>query len=100
MPVHLRHDSLGRRIPEYDRSAAGKKGAATRKKLYGENIHKEVGAKGGHASAGNSGYFNRLKESDPEKLKEISSKGVKVRLQKSKTADKKVKSTIHGGRAK
>ncbi len=68
-----KHDKLGRRIPQFDRSAASKKGAKTQKEKYGPDFHSRVGADGG--SRGRSGGFAYLKTKNPKLLREISSKG-------------------------
>lgn len=91
-----RRDKLGRRIPEFDRSAAGKKAALTNKEKD-EHHYNKLGTVGGKRrtrgyfgklkdegrveelktlSGKNSvGYFKTLKETDPKRLKEISQKG-------------------------
>ena len=74
-----RYDKLGRRIPEFDRSAANKKGAETQRKRD-KDYFKKLAAKGGHASKG--GYFKTLKETNPEALREISRKAVEARKAK------------------
>jgi len=67
-----RFDKLGRRIPAFDRSAAGKKAAATNKEKN-ENYYNELGAAGGkHRSRG---YFGKLKdEGRIEELRQLASK--------------------------
>lgn len=73
-----RYDKLGRKIPDFDRSAANKKGAQTRKELHGANIHSRIGRLG--ASLGTRGYFGKLKdEGKIDELKALSQKGVKTR---------------------
>lgn len=74
-----RLDKLGRRIPEYDRSAARKKGAETQRKRD-KDYFKKLATKGGHASKG--GYFKTLAETDPEALKAISRKAVEAKRAK------------------
>ena len=73
-----RLDKLGRRIPEFDRSAANKKGAHTRKEKDGPDIHSRIGSMG--ASLGTRGYFGKLKdEGKTDELKKLSAKGVETR---------------------
>ena len=71
-----RFDKLGRRIPEFDRSAAGRKSAKTQKEKYGNDFHARIGADGGRRRT--AGNFGKLKDNDPEALQEISSKGGKT----------------------
>lgn len=69
-----RLDKLGREIPEFDRRAAAKKGAATSKERYGADYHSRIGADGGKRGA--SGYFRMLKEQGRnDELKAITQKG-------------------------
>lgn len=68
-----RFDKLGRRIPEFDRSAAGKKSAKTQKEKYGTDFHSRIGTRG--ASMRTRGNFGKLKDEDPETHKAISKKG-------------------------
>lgn len=70
-----RFDSLGRRIPDFDRKAAAKKAQKTREEKYGPDYNKRIGSLG--ARLGTRGYFGKLKDTDPKKLKEISSKASK-----------------------
>lgn len=75
MPVRL--DKLGRRIPEFDRSAAAKKAQRKNKENYGTDFHKRSGAVGGHA--GKRGYFGALKDAGKtDELHDITSKGGKT----------------------
>lgn len=69
----VKFDKLGRRIPEFDRSAAGRKSAQTQKEKYGNDFHARIGADGGRRRT--AGNFGKLKSDDPEALQEISSKG-------------------------
>lgn len=62
-------DKLGRRIPTFDRKAAAQKAQKTREEKYGNDYNKRIGALG--ARVGTRGYFGKLKDTDPEKLKEI-----------------------------
>lgn len=71
-----RRDKLGRRIPDFDRSAANKKAAKTQKEKYGPNHHARIGTSGGRARK--RGYFGNLKDTDPEALKEISRRAGKT----------------------
>lgn len=83
-----RVDSLGRKIPTFNRSAAGKKAAQTRKERYGSDIHARVGRLGGNSRT--RGYFGKLKdEGKTDELKKISEEAIKAKRQKSKkrTAD-------------
>lgn len=82
-----RRDKLGRRIPEFDRSAAGKKASQTRRanKKYGPDYDKRTGAIGG--SHRTRGYFGKLKdEGREEELKALSEKGTakSVAIRKAK----------------
>ncbi len=71
-------DILGRRIPQYDRSAAGKRGAITRKEKYGDDFHKRIGSDGG--SNRKRGYLGTLKdEGRTTELAEIAHLGSKKR---------------------
>ena len=69
----VRFDKLGRRIPEFDRSAAGRKSAQTQKEKYGNDFHARIGADGGRRRT--AGHFGKLKNENPEALQELSSKG-------------------------
>ena len=82
-----RVDSLGRKIPTFNRSAAGKKAAQTRKERYGSDIHARVGRLGGNSRT--RGYFGKLKdEGKTDELKKISEEAIKAKKQKNKrTAD-------------
>lgn len=72
-----RRDKLGRRIPVFDRSAANKKAAATRKKNEGLDVHSKQGSRGGKRHA--RGYFGYLKDTNPEALTELSRKAAERR---------------------
>jgi len=65
-----KRDKLGRRIPQFDRKAAAKKAQITREKNHGPDFNKRIGSMG--ARLGTRGYFGKLKDTDPQKLKEIS----------------------------
>ena len=76
-----KYDKLGRKIPEFDRSAANKKGAQTRKEKHGADIHSRIGRVG--ASLGTRGYFGKLKDDGKtEELKALSRKAVEERERK------------------
>jgi hypothetical protein len=64
-----RYDKLGRKIPEFDRSAANKKGAQTRLAKDPEAFSK-MGKS--HRSKTGRGHFGKLKEEAPEALRRIS----------------------------
>lgn len=67
-------DKLGRRIPQFDRSAAGRKASKTRKDKYGADVHKRTGSVGGRLRT--RGYFGRLKdEGKTDELKKIATEG-------------------------
>lgn len=55
-----RFDKLGRRIPQFDRSAAASKGAKTQKEKYGNDFHTKHGTAGGRKRT--RGYFGTLKD--------------------------------------
>lgn len=65
-----KRDKLGRRIPQFDRKAAAKKAQKTREERHGTDFNKRIGGMG--ARLGTRGYFGKLKDTDPAKLKEIS----------------------------
>lgn len=118
-----RRDKLGRRIPKFDRSAASKKGAKTQKEKYGTDFHARSGASGGRSGrrggfahlkaqdpqkhkelsskGGHTGtnYFSKLKAEDPEKFKEISGKGGKTKAAKNKTDGSGSDTPVSGRRA-
>ena len=79
MTENIKRDSLGRRIPEFDRSAANKKGVETQRRRD-KDYYKKFAKKGGHASKG--GYFQKLKETDPEALREIGRKAAQAKRDK------------------
>jgi hypothetical protein len=69
-----RRDKLGRRIPEFDRSAASKKGAITQKEKNGPDFHKRIGAVGGRVRK--RGHFGTLKdEGKTDELQAIARRG-------------------------
>lgn len=71
----IRYDKLGRRIPEFDRSAAAKKGMKTKEKLYGVDHHKRMVTAGGRVRT--RGYFGKLKdEGKTDELRKLSAKAV------------------------
>lgn len=68
-----RKDKLGRVIPNFDRSAANKKGAATKKEKDAD-FYPRIGANGGRARK--RGYFGILKDQgETDKLKELAHRG-------------------------
>lgn len=72
----IKRDSLGRRIPEFDRKAAGKKGHETRKKVYGDDYNARIGALGG--SHRGRGHLGKLKdEGRTEELRTITKIGAR-----------------------
>jgi len=80
-------DKLGRKIPEFDRSAANKKGAVTRKELYGTDTHSRAGSVGGRVRT--RGYFGKLKDDgQTEELKKLSQKGLEVRRSHANQGEK------------
>lgn len=73
-----KRDKLGRRIPQFDRSAAGKKAMQTLKEKNGADYPKRIGTAGG--SKRTRGHFGKLKdEGDEEKLKSISKEATDAR---------------------
>lgn len=83
-----KRDKLGRRIPQFDRSEAGKRSAKTRKENHGNDTHARAGSLGGRART--RGYFGKLKdEGKIDELKTISSIGAKEanRVKKAKRAE-------------
>lgn len=86
--MKLRKDSLGRRIPQYDRSAAAKKGALTRKEKDGEDIFVRLGSYGDHSR--NRGYLGKLKdEGREEEIKIIATKGGTEHLNSKTPAERR-----------
>ena len=84
-----RRDKLGRRIPEFDRSAAGKKANQTRREKYGPDYDKRTGAAGG--SKRTRGYFGKLKDEGKEaELKALSAQATKksIEVRKAKKAER------------
>ena len=51
-------------------SESNKRSAQTKKEKYGPDFHSRAGSMG--ARLGTPGYFGKLKATDPEKLKQIS----------------------------
>lgn len=81
-----RRDKLGRRIPDFDRSAAGKKGMETQKEKYGPNHPSRIGTIGGHKRT--RGHFGKLKdEGREEELKALSEKANAARKAKEAEAE-------------
>lgn len=72
--MNERFDKLGRRIPQFDRSAAAKKGAQTQKEKHGNDFHANNGAAGGRRRT--RGYFGALKDSGNDaEIREQARKG-------------------------
>ena len=85
-----RLDSLGRRIPKFDRSAAAKKAQQTNKEKYGDDFHSNNGTNGGRASK--RGYFGTLKDAGKEDvLKAIGKKAANKRWEGYIAKDKKAR---------
>lgn len=63
-----RLDKLGRKIPDFDRSAANKKGAKTRL-AKDPDVFSKMGR--AHRKQTGRGYFGKLKEESPETLRQI-----------------------------
>lgn len=75
-------DTMGRRVPKFDRQAAGRKAALTRKEREGENIHSRIGAIGGRHRK--RGYFGTLKDQGKDReLKIIQRRGGQASKRKS-----------------
>lgn len=68
--MEQKRDKLGRRIPQFDRKAAAAKAQKTREEKHGTDFNKRIGSMG--ARLGTRGYFGKLKDTDPDKLKKIS----------------------------
>ncbi len=78
----IRYDKLGRRIPDFDRSSAGKKSAKTSKEKHGKDWHSRIGSIGGRART--RGYLGVLKDQGRiDELREITKKGVSARVKNS-----------------
>lgn len=86
-----RLDKLGRRIPQFDRSAAGKKSAKTQKEKYGPDHHSRIGTNG--ARKRTRGYFGKLK--DEGKTAELSSIAKEAR--QARTAKEAARNQTDGG---
>lgn len=85
-----RRDKLGRRIPQFDRSAAGKKAMETLKEKNGTDYPKRIGTNGGRKRT--RGYLGRLKdEGKTEELSAIAKNARKAR--ETKDAEAKEEST-------
>ena len=94
-----RFDKLGRRIPDFDRSAASRKAAKTKKEKYGPDFYKRAGRVGGSRSK--RGYFGRLKDEGKQaELQKIARKGAetanKIRANKSAVRGRSNNSTAGG----
>lgn len=81
-----RRDKLGRRIPQFDRSAAGKKASKTSKEKYGPDHHKRIGIIG--ARLGTPGYFGKLKaEGKTDELKKLSQAAIAKKREIARTKE-------------
>lgn len=78
--MNIRHDRLGRRIPDFDRSKANKKGAQTRLSKDPEAYSKMGKAR---RKTTGRGHFGKLKEENPEALAEISRKAAEAKRAES-----------------
>jgi hypothetical protein len=73
-----RRDKLGRRIPEFDRSAAGKKAMQTLKEKNGADYPSRIGTHGGRKRT--RGHFGKLKDEGKEtELKNLSKEAADTR---------------------
>lgn len=82
-----RRDKLGRRIPQFDRSAAGKKAMETLKEKNGTDYPKRIGTNGGRKRT--RGYLGRLKdEGKTEELSTIAKNAREIRKAKDAEAEK------------
>ncbi len=80
-----KRDKLGRRIPQFDRSEAGKRSAKTRKENHGNDTHARAGSLGGRART--RGYFGKLKdEGKIDELREVTRKGAETTNAKRRAA--------------
>lgn len=76
MAEDIKYDKLGRKIPQFDRSAAAKKAVKTKEKKYGPNHSSRVAALGGRKRT--RGYFGKLKdEGDTDTIKKLASEAGK-----------------------
>lgn len=96
----VRYDKIGRRIPEFDRSAAGRKASQTRRanKKYGPDFDKRTGVIGGRVRT--RGYFGKLKDEGREsELKALSEKGTikSVETRKNKKTETSEVAADEGG---
>lgn len=82
----IKRDSLGRRIPTFNRSEAQKKVAQERKK-NDPDYYSRIGVIGGSRRVG--GGFRILKAEDPEKFMEISRKAAAHSVEARKAAKAK-----------
>lgn len=80
-----KRDKLGRRIPQFDRSEAGKRSAKTRKENHGNDTHARAGSLGGRART--RGYFGKLKdEGKIDELRKVTRKGAETTNAKRRAA--------------
>ena len=69
-----RRDSLGRRIPDFDRTAAAKKAHQTKREKYGDDYQRRVTSDAGKRRT--PGYFGKLKaEGRTAELAELAREG-------------------------
>lgn len=67
-------DKLGRRIPQFDRSAVGRRNAKNMKEQYGPDYFSKLSRAADHSR--NRGYFGKLKdEGRIEELRKVAHKG-------------------------
>lgn len=92
-----RFDRIGRRIPEYDRKAAGAKGKKTRDEKYGPNHMAAIAVSGGRRRG--RGYLGYLRDTDPEKLKELAQKAGKARGQQIHEAAELRRNATHSDKS-
>lgn len=92
-----RYDKLGRRIPDFNRSEAGKKAAETAKKLYGEEHHRNLAKERGKVKNPNKG-FGTMSKADPERHRQISKEGGKHNRRDSSPQDQPQTDSTQKGR--
>jgi hypothetical protein len=93
--VEVKRDILGRRIPEFDREAANRKAQQTREERHGTDFNKRIAPSGGRHRG--RGYFGYLRDTDPEKLRDITSAaGQKSAKTRSKKRNTNKRNTVSG----
>lgn len=98
-----RRDKLGRLIPSFDRSAANKKGAVTKKEKHGDDFYPRIGGDGGRSRSDNKrGYFGLLKDQGKtEELKDLAHRGAiksnEIQAEKRKEHDSEEGKGDEGG---